>query len=193
MKGLRFLLLSMAICLASGVKAQFYDSADDIYYYVQCDKYGQITENGKVLVFNFDGRTACELTGLMEYEGIGIRTFSYVEDVKKRLRKSLTYFEDKTENTDYNLCYASSGTGTTYTGSFSFEYSAPMGTVYATYEEVFNFSSKRENLEHKETRKALQSANFSESKATETNLYKKVDKSFFKVGRSRTPSGTMHE
>ena len=38
MKAKRLLFLVMAICLASGVKAQFYDSADDIYYYLEYSK-----------------------------------------------------------------------------------------------------------------------------------------------------------
>lgn len=193
MKAKRLLLLVMAICLTSGVKAQFYDSADDIYYYVQCNKNGEIYENGKVLIFNFDGKTACELNGLMEYEGFGIRTFFYVEDVKKNIRKSQTYYEDKIENIAYNLKYKSSSDGIKYEGSFSFNYMAPMGIVYATHFEVFKFSSDRINLEHTETREALQSANFNKSSASDTETYKKVDKSFFKVGRSRTPSTTLHE
>lgn len=35
MKTKRLLFLVMAICLASGVRAQFYDGPDDIYYYVE--------------------------------------------------------------------------------------------------------------------------------------------------------------
>ena len=41
MKGLRFLLLVTTICLASGVKAQFY-SSDQVY----CYEYQYTTEDG---------------------------------------------------------------------------------------------------------------------------------------------------
>ena len=34
MKAKRLLFLVMAICLASGVKAQFYDGHSDIYFYI---------------------------------------------------------------------------------------------------------------------------------------------------------------
>ena len=86
MKAIRLLFLIMAICLTSGVRAQFYDGPDDIYYYVaeyhEHDEYkstsfsaGYYTgrtlrdryedENkAKVLIFNFDGTKAASLVSL---------------------------------------------------------------------------------------------------------------------------------
>jgi hypothetical protein len=119
MKELRFLLLSMAICLASGVKAQFYDSADDIYYYVESyteveektqvywngmptarwEKTGKVRKENanegseSVMIFNFDGMKAAELTGYLGGEKI--------YDVKKRMQENPSYYEDKVETTDY--------------------------------------------------------------------------------------------
>lgn len=75
MKAKRLLLLVMAICLASGVKAQFYDEPDDIYYYVSCDGNGQVDDDGYVLIFNFDGNKACELAGLFEVDSYTSRTY----------------------------------------------------------------------------------------------------------------------
>ena len=51
----------MAICFASGVKAQFYDSADDIYYYISYDETTNpgYLPNRWVYIFNFDGKKAC--------------------------------------------------------------------------------------------------------------------------------------
>ena len=187
MKGLRFLLLGMAICLASGVKAQFYDSADDIYYYVEeCYEYEdtyleptphiglqryksgkikkKVPEKGeeRVMIFNFDGEKAALLRQ------------GQVPLVKSELKESPTYYEDKVETTDY---------------IWEFESSSYKGTIYKRPNSDFNytFSSDRSTL--------------IEEKYTETadgpqrlwTTFRRVDKSFFKVGRSRTPSGTMHE
>ena len=69
----------MAICLTSGVKAQFYDCPDDIYYYVSCDKDGQVKENGSVYIFNFDGRKACYWS-------------SSVSSVKRSLQSNVNQF-----------------------------------------------------------------------------------------------------
>lgn len=185
MKGLRFLLLGMAICLASGVKAQFYDSADDIYYYVETSRetefedtyigpppHFNVISRGKkkttnipeedkamVKVFNFDGIKAVELTNIDYYD---------VTDIKRRLQESSSFFEDRVENLDYTLRYVSSYSGTTYEDKTH--------NLNITY----TFSSDRNTLVFK--------------KGSSQWIYlKRVEKSFFKVGRSRTPSGTMHE
>ena len=57
MKGFRFLLLVMAICHASGVKAQFYDGSDDNYYLVESiNEISVNRENADIYIFNFDGK-----------------------------------------------------------------------------------------------------------------------------------------
>lgn len=183
MNGFRFLLLVMAICLASGVKAQFFDGPDDIYYYVEvCYEYEetvmrpsligpQLYKTGKtikklpeknkedVLIFNFDGKNAAELSG-------GASTYG----VKLKLQESPNYYEEKIETTDYEWEFISSS----YSGTI---YRYPRSNT------TYLFSSNRYNL----------TATWYSGDCKCQKTYKKVDKSFFKVGRSRTPSDTLHE
>ncbi len=166
MKELRFLLLGLVICLASGVKAQFYDSADDIYYYVYYDNgelkpYESVT-GGACNIFNFDGKKACRL---------GSMSKSLVVDY---LNKNPNHFEDAVETTEYSLKFVSS---------------TPYETVYQTYsgDYTFKFSKDRNSLTIVWDKWYMGIHFHQEIK------HKKVDKSFFKVGRSKTPSGTMHE
>lgn len=191
MKELRFLLLCLVICLASGVKAQFYDSADDIYYYVSCDKNGQVQENGYVLIFNFDGNKACELAGLFEVDPYSPRTYPEANDVRKALQKNQAYYDEKMENTEYRLKYDS---GTTYKGSHHIDYVNPMGNnVWCEESYVFEFLENRNKLIETETRSFGQGFSYTSKGSPDKTIFKKVSKSFFKVGRSRTPSSTMHE
>ena len=191
MKGLKFLLLSVAICLTNEVKAQFYDSADDIYYYVEeCYEHEETVirptpyigpqnyKTGKtlkkipeknherVLIFNFDGKTAAELS---DYSN-----GTYVHYVKSDLQKSPTYYEDKVENTDYKWEYVSS--------SYA-------GTIYKKpgSEFTYTFSSDRNTLTE------VRYWNCYDGPVKCWSTFRRVDKNYFKVGRSRTPSGTMHE
>ena len=185
MKSKRLLFLIMAICLASGVKAQFYDSADDIYYYVceydEKDEYiwsGSIFDKGyytgkkiqlkhegndaKVLIFNFDGTKAALLCS---------NNATVVREVKSNIGKTPSYYEDKVETTDYTLRYEPSSTsGVTYKKNDS---------------ESFIFSSDRNTLRELWT--------FTDGSHPCSWVYKRVDKSYFKVGRSRNPRGTMYE
>lgn len=189
MKGFRLLLLVLAICLASGVKAQFYDGPDDIYYYVrtyteseetalefvpfvgpQRKKTGKIIKHdvsegdADVLIFNFDGKKAVELTNL-----IGAR----IHDVKQNISKNPNFYEEKVETTDYDWNYVSSSSkGIVYMPSSS-----------SLRRGYFSFSKDRSILVN-ET---------SWAGASTWAYYKRVDKSFFKVGRSRTPSNSLHE
>ena len=96
MKAKRLLFLVMAICLASGVKAQFYDSADDIYFYVTYEG-GQVKETGWAFVFNFDGLKACH-------------DATSISRIKANLKKSASYYEDWIETTEYRLKYSSNNT-----------------------------------------------------------------------------------
>lgn len=176
MKAKRLLFLVMAICLTSGVKAQFYDSADDIYYYVECDKNGQIKENGQVYIFNFDGRKACYWN-----ESVG--------SVKYSLKSNPSYYEEKVETTEYILKYNSSNTyrkddgGSEYR-DFYFSYSRSELTITKHYNKTIiptnQYGMMMLGMAYKEW-------------TDEKTKYKKVEKSFFKIGRSRTPSSTMYE
>ena len=174
------MLLGLAICLTSGVKAQFYDSADDIYYYVECDKDGQVKDNGQVYIFNFDGRKACY--------------WNYtVSSVKSSLQSNPSYFEEKVETTEYNLKYTS---GNTYRKSDG-------GEAYRDFYFSYSRSSMTETNHWLKTVVPQVNAGmygtlpaiglaYKEWTDDKTN-YKKVEKSFFKIGRSRTPSSTMYE
>lgn len=177
MKAKRLFFLVMAICLASGVKAQFYDSADDIYYYVEY-KDGRILDDGGVFVFNFDGQKACFWD-------------ESVSSLKNNLKRNPSYYEDKVETTDYCLKYISNNTYQYKHKSeskdyYNYSFSHDRMTLYYLYHRWVTtgapsigmygevFSAKGEYRDDKRT-------------------YKKVEKSYFKVGRSRTPSGTMYD
>jgi len=182
MKGFRFLLLVMAICLASGVKAQFYDSADDILYYVSCDKYGQIGENGMVLIFNFDGKKACELSGYLELPD-GPRTYPHVDDIKRNLQRNKSYYDELIETTEYSLKHIS---GNTYQGHGYIEGEALNGgTAYRSETHTFIFSSDRKTVTDREETTTGNYMTGFKGTATDETIFKKVDKSFFNIGRSR--------
>ena len=186
----RFLLLVMAICLASGVKAQFYDSADDIYYYVQCDKYGEIMQDGLVLIFNFDGKKAVVLNQHEIY-------FDLIKTVKTNIKSNPNYYEDKVETEEYNLNYSSYNTYSMNVECSGYvENANPMfGTSEAIYSRTYTyeFTNSRNDCEQKISGSTVYVAWGRSSNTNSVTKYKKVDKSFFKVGRSRTPNGTMHE
>ena len=176
MKELRFLLLVMAICLASGVKAQFYDSADEIYYYVQWKdgKYGN-----NVRIFNFDGRKACIW-------------YDYVNSLKETFKDNPSYYEEKVETTEYKY---------NYIGNNVYQFICSDGKENYKYQ----FSYDRQTLTviryyHKHEGYYEMFGGYPIYRSADKGwvdevegIYKKVDKSFFKVGRSRTPSGTLHE
>lgn len=191
MKANRLLFLVMAICIASGVKAQFYDGPDDIFYYIEeYHEYEEsywtygvfgnpirpnytghiITEKperdkAKVLIFNFDGSTAAELTGFNGTESFG--------EAKSRIRNNPSYYEDKIETTEYKMTYFSSSSSGTI-------YKYQRNSTSPTY--TFEFSKDREILKF-----------FSSEEHAYIWHYKRVPKDFFKVGRSKTPSGRLYE
>lgn len=174
MKAKRLLFLVMVICLASGVRAQFYDGPDDIYYYVSCDENGRINENsGIVYIFNFDGRKACKWS-------------TSVGGIVYDLKKNPNYYEEQVETTPYVLKYTSNNTYRLERGN---------GEYYD-----FCFSYSRSDLTMKDHYKGKPYTpggylNFGAPDQWFDREYKfkKVDKSFFKVGRSRNPSGTIYE
>lgn len=184
------MLLGLAICLASGVKAQFYDSADDIYYYVELDKNGQVKENGRVIVINFDGNKACDLSGLLQYRievGHIIKSGCYVDDVKRNIQTSITYYEDKVETTDYKLRYVSGNKYQGETNNLSWTNDFTGNYCWLKETHTFDFTSDRNTMTDNIEQKTHQGTIY------DTVRFVKVEKSFFKVGRSRTPSGTLHE
>lgn len=170
MKAKRLLFLVMAICFASGVKAQFYDSADDIYFYVEC-KNGELKDN--TMIFNFDGSKACCWS-------------ESVFTVKYNLKSNPSYYEDKVETTEYNLKYTSGNTYQTKSNS---------NEGYTNY--IFSYDRSTLNY-HSHWWCILGMSQFPPFNAygeyrDDKRTFKKVDKSFFKVGRSRTPSKIIYE
>ena len=173
MKAKRLMFLVMAICLASGVKAQFYDGPDDIYFYLAETVDGKLESGNKtVLVFNFDGKKACWW-------------WASEKTVKSNLRSNQAFYEEKTETTEYELEFTSSSYGTSYK---SYQSNSMLGNqIWNT----FDFSSDRQTLTlnrkahwYKAARPFTQETKY---------VLKRVDKSYFRVGRSRNPSGTMYE
>lgn len=182
MKAKRFLFLVMAICLVSGVKAQFYDSADDIYFYLlESDGGKKNIYISNVLVFNFDGRKACELGGGDE------------ESVKKHLKDNPDYYGEKVETSEYDMKYEYSSYGTCYKSEHTDrDFNSFSGITFTRrVKSTYIFSSDRKSLSLDIT---INGSGGGQSHTTTLNLkYKKVDKSYFRIGRSRTPSGTMYE
>lgn len=192
MKGLRFLLLGLTMCLASGVKAQFYDSADDIYYYLEWkdgvfveNKYGEIDAR----IFNFDGEKAA----LLNLKGSGPWCYSS-KQIKDMLKTNSSYFDDLIESIEYDFKFQESSTSrTTYVSPSYYLYENDItGRNYKfEYQYSYEFSKDREFIFVNCISKDVLNSNSTAKTWNET--YKRVDKSFFRVGRSRTPSGTMHE
>ena len=172
----------MAICLASGVKAQFYDSAEDVYFYLEYSEDGKLVdkEEQNVLIFNFDGKRACI-------------TYGSPKDVTKNLKNNPDYYPDLFENKEYDLEYTYSSSGTCYTSSSTdTKYDSFVGKTTVKHNNKYAFSSDRNTLT--KTWEYTYSNAYGAKKTHEhIYVYKRVDKSFFKVGRSRTPSGTLYE
>ena len=191
MKAKRLLFFVMAICLVSGVKAQFYDSADDIYYYVEY-KDGNLvtTPKADVLVFNFDGRKAALLN---RDESLShIPEIAYYSEVCDKMRSNINYYEERVENVSYNVYYDSSKQ------AYCIEFKNTIGQNLFTgaphivnYDYQFTFSSDREFCYlNCKTRDNVGGPGFNGSSK---KVFKKVSKSYFKSGRSRTPSGSLYE
>ena len=91
--------------------------------------------------------------------------YGTIKQVKDILKDNPNYFEDMIETTEYEVKYLSSYPQTQYQHNY--------GAIYI-------FSSDRKYCTH-------------EYKSKVVGKYERVGKSFFRVGRSRTPSGTMYE
>lgn len=165
MKAKRLLFLVMAICLASGVKAQFYDGPEDIYFYVLEEYVNDYAHDPSVLIYNFDGRKAVRWAGTRSA-------------VTKLLAENPNYYEDKEETSEYDLKYVSfHASGTNYEYYFN-------GSRF-----VNNFSSDRKHL------KCYSWYGYPVKNKEEHMDYIRVDRSYFKknIGRSKTPRGTLYE
>lgn len=176
MKTKRFLFLVMAICLASGVKAQFYDSADDIYYYVRHDVNGYYY----ALIFNFDGRKACVLASTL------------ASTVQENLKQNSDFYAEKVETTPYDLEYKANLSGTRYIKK-EYEQTVDFGGVDRYWDRTitYDFSTDRKTVVETVINKVTGSEYpYSQTIKGGPYTYKKVDKNyflngFFGVGRQR--------
>lgn len=127
-----------------------------------------------VRIFNFDGQKAAELG------------HSSLSIVKSNMQRSSSFYEEKVETTEYDLNY-SSKIFRNHIPNWLTPYVPSNGTVYENSKGPLYFSSDRESL--------FVFCTFNVNSETHEYLleYKRMDKSFFRVGRSRTPSGTLHE
>lgn len=190
-----------AICLANEVRAQFYDSADDIYFYVneyekewyqesstfvpgpgggyfRAGKWRQKTPkefdikdgDSWVQVWNFDGKKAAMLWA------------GKVKEVKDKLKNNPSFFEELVETEEYDIHYSSS----------TYEYTIYKYTYRSSNRSADHFYkfSKDRNIC---VAQKPPFANVDDGEHYNIYRYKRVDKSFFKVGRSRTPNNTMYE
>lgn len=134
-KGLLFIV--MALCLASGVRAQFYDGPNDIYYYVVESKDGTpVSKPDKdVWVFNFDGRKACRLA----IDGL--------KSAQTHLRENPDYYGAMVETKKYELEYKSSSNGVCYVSSYVSSLPLEAGGTRTFYDtNTYTFSQDRESL-----------------------------------------------
>jgi len=186
MKAKRLLFLVVAICLANGVRAQFYDGPDDIYYYVEY-KDGNYVEDGMVWIFNFDGQKGA----VLNRDGNTIWP-TYLKTIKDKIRLAPSFYENQIENTEYDLSYKYSAGGTTYQSKpYIYDVYQSHRGISLKFKSIYEyqFTSDRNTLYSIQINDCLSDKTSSKSK----RMLKRVNKSFFKVGRSRTPSGTMYE
>lgn len=187
MKAKRLLILVMAICLTSGVRAQFYDNADDICYYVEVGDDGEFRDNGAVRIFNFDGRKAA----LLNFRALSDSwEWDNVSEVKKKIKSNPDYYEYKVENNEYDLHFSSSNS---YVHKISLSiFDSIVGRQDNDETHTYSFSSDRKTCTENVAGVWKNSFN-NAHKFSFDRKYKRVNKNYFKVGRSRTPSGTMYE
>lgn len=180
MKAKRLFFLVMAICLASGVKAQFYDSADDIYYYVEVKDGEFVSPYPSVMIFNFDGQKASFLNRI----SIGVDGLPAIRD---NIKSNFNYYEEKVDNAEYDMYYDRSKNAYCLQFTTSYGYNIYGQAISSRWDYTVSFSSDRKYCYSKIKVTNPQSSN------TEIETLKRVDKSYFKSGRSRTPNGTLYE
>lgn len=90
----------------------------------------------------------------------------------------------KYEPTSYGTCYKSESTDRDFNSFSGIWFTRNVKTTY-------NFSSDRSTLNI--TIKVSGSGGGYSGSKTYNHVYKKVNKDYFRVGRSRTPSGTIYE
>lgn len=181
----RFLFVMLTMCLSCVVNAQFYDDADEICFYVIDDTSGT---GDYCYVINFDGDRAAILNMYTRaetaYTVSGPITgrsdnFSRINEVKNKIKTNPNYYEEKVEDSDYDMLYNSS-----LSSSYRIVYVRNRSTPSAICKDNFSFSTDR---------KKMYLTNNYLSPMRKDIPYKRVDKSYFRSGRSRNSSSRMYE
>jgi len=159
--------LLFVFCVKVG-SAQFYDGADDIYFYVN------VKEPVWCIVLNFDGdKATCFSSGMEGYQ------FSR-NKVSEILNSNQRYYEDRTQDALYKMNYTNLFDGVAY--MWSVRRDGLYGSWYDSY--VMEFSDDRGTLFYKcYPQNTSPTRN---TKPSKTETYKKVSKSeFLTRGRRR--------
>lgn len=165
-------MLFMMMCVVYTAKAQFYDSANEIYFY-KADN--SENSNAYVLVFNFDGRKAA----LLEQ--------TTCASIQSNLKNDMDYYGKLVETTDYSLKYESSASGTRYTTEKTYSTTGlwlPGETWWHNTTTNYDFSSSRYTLTVSsktisQSYEIAQVAGANPSTRESTSTYTKVDKNYF--------------
>ncbi|MBR1466736.1 MAG: hypothetical protein IJ607_10315 [Bacteroidaceae bacterium] len=174
------LLVCFITCTYAMSFAQFYDSADELYFYVD-----DTSNPDRCFIFNFDGTRACALnqhSGTSTFIGmygqnIGSYTdYDHFNTVRAKIKQNPNYYEDRVENLDYKMYYDSSASSS-YT-----VYKFKRNWNQTTTTDVFEISPDRDYLY----------CNYGGGR-NGSRKYIRVDKSFFRSGRSRNVEGGMYE
>ena len=116
----------------SSMVAQFYDSEDELYYYLQEGSFA----NPNVYVFNFDGEKAVDLVAVDKSSNSMII-------VKGRIKYNQNYYEDLVFNATYNMKYDANKSD--YNTTVYTRYLPPYGPLPGIL-IIYKFSDDRENL-----------------------------------------------
>lgn len=117
MKGFRFLLLVMAICLASGVKAQFEDE-EKVYLYIYSER---SIENGntditKVIFKNHN--MYCSNENVKSIKSNLIKNSSYLDDIEYHINNPKRWSGSKGPRS-YNGALSTSSSRVVYTDNYN--------------------------------------------------------------------------
>ena len=201
------LLFTMVIFISVTMSyAQIEDRADEIHYFVKCeesdlmfDTEPEVHDNTEVLIFNFDGKKAC----LLNYvPGIGV---DVLKKVKQNMRTNPDYYEDLVETNDYDVKYV---TAELFTYVYQLDrQEISHETITGNGLEIIHYYSDKYYIRY------FDSAPSSLKRVSDwvfycpayplfpgagkhiitENHFMKVPKSFFRSGRSKTPSKKMIE
>lgn len=202
------LLFTLVVLLSATMAyAQIEDPADEIHYFVKCEKSDimidgalpKVHDNTEVLIFNFDGEKACLLNYVPE------RGVDVLKKVKQNMRTNPNYYEDLVETNDYDVEYEGVEL---FTYLYKFDWQQiTHETITGNGLEIKHFYSDKYYIQNygsgpTSLRRVSDWIFFCPAYplfpdagkhiVTET-YFKKVPKSFFRSGRSKTPNKKLIE